>query len=111
SVFRISLSDTAAALVTPAEVRTTCNAWPRLRLPSGIWTEKRASAPAATRAAVSASASPAAATIMIANVMIAVTHGVGPFSRRGRRSGRSDGDVNNQANIRTDPPVGAPAGS
>ena len=53
----------------------------RCALPSGICDRiARLRPPAATRLAVSASASPAAATIMIEKVMIAITHGVGPRS-------------------------------
>jgi hypothetical protein len=76
-------------------------------LPPGTWIEKRLSAPLATSPAVPASARPAAATIIIEKLMIAITHGVGPRSGWPPSRRRSGGDTNSQSNIRPHPAVAA----
>ena len=80
----------------------------RLRIPpSGTCTEYLAAAPEDIRWAVPARARPAAATTMIEKVMIAITHGVGPWSGRAPSSRRSDGEVNSQPNIIPAPRAGS----
>ena len=98
-VLRISASGTASAPVTPGADLSAVSTEGR-RPPSETWTEYRCSAAFAIALAVFDSARPAAATMTIEKLMMAISQGVGPLiPLRSASRRRCAGDARSQSSI------------